>query len=256
MHSSKLKMLGQLYKKDLHEIVPELVIVACGVVLVTVGYFLRSSNDPNPVIVLPLMLLFGLAGLLPLVASFKLLSREWTNNTVYLIMSLPVSGEMVLGAKLLVLVSQYIIGTLLIGASAYLLYSTSLYQFFAPGQSAHMLLENPDLIHYMLALYLSGTMFLIFLCCVSFLSQVVGKLSRKFSGLITAATFIATLVISGKIMDAFGMGQYSANPVALRMLESSGHFAYNMNMTSLSQLLMAVLIFILAAVIYNKQLEL
>lgn len=256
MHSSKMKMLGQLYMKDLHEIIPELVIVACGVVLVTVGYFLRASNDPNPVIVLPLMLLFGLAGLLPLVASFKLLSREWTNQTVYLIMSLPVSGWMVLGTKLLVLISQYIVGTLLIGGSAYLLYITSLYQFFAPGQPAHMLLQNPDLFKYMLAIYLSGTMFLIFLCCVSFLSQVVGKLSRKFSGLITAVTFIATLIISGRIMDIFGVGQYSANPIALRMMESSSHFAYSMNLTSLGQLLIAVLIFILAVVIYNKKLEL
>ena len=256
MHSSKLKMFGQLYLKDLHEVMPEILIVVIGVVLVTASFFLRSS-EPSPVIIVPLILLLGLAGLLPLVASFKLLSREWGNNTVYLIMSLPVSGAMVMGAKMLVLISQYIAGTLLIAISGYVLYINGLYQYFTPQQSGYMLLQNnPELMHYLLAFYLSSLVFLIFFCCISFLSQVVGKLSRKFSGLITAGAFIAILIISGKILNAVGMGNTAANLIAIRMMGDTGSFIYNLNLSSLSYLLLAFIIFILASLIYDRKLEL
>lgn len=256
MHSSKLKMFGQLYLKDLHEVMPEILIVVIGVVLITASFFLRSS-EPSPVVIVPLILLFGLAGLLPLVASFKLLSREWSNNTVYLIMSLPVSGAMVMGAKMLVLISQFIVGTLLIAISGYVLYANGLYQYFTPQQPGYMLLQNnPELVKYLLAFYLSGLVLLNFLCCISFLSQVVGKLNRKFSGLITAGAFIAILMISGKILNAVGMGNTAANPIAIRMMGDTGSFIYNLNLSSLSYLLLAFIIFILASLIYDRKLEL
>jgi len=256
MSSSKLKMFGQLYWKDLHEVIPEILIVVIGVVLVTASFLLRSS-EPSPVMIFPLILLLGLAGLLPLVASFKLLSREWSNNTVYLIMSLPVSGAMVMGAKMLVLISQYIAGTLLIAISGYLLYANGLYQYFTPSQPGYMILQNnPDLIKYLLAFYLSGLVLLTFLCCTSFLSQVVGKLSSRFSGLITAAAFIATLVLSGKIMDALGTDNNAANLMVMRMTSTADNFLSNLNLSSLSYLLLAAVIFILAAIIYDRKLEL
>lgn len=254
MHSNKLKMLGQLYMKDLHEVIPEIMIVLVGVVLVTASFMLRS--EPSPVLIVPLILLFGLAGLLPLVASFKLLSREWANNTVYLIMSLPVSGTMVLGAKMLVLISQYVGGTLLIGMSGYLFYIKGLDQFFSPQQPGHMLLQNPELFQYMLACYFSGLVFLIFLCCTSFLSQVVGKMSRKFSGLITTGAFITILIISGKIFDVLGMVSISGNAMSLRMMVNANSLINDLNVSSLSHLLLAIIIFILAVIIYDRKLEL
>lgn len=256
MHSNKLKMFGQLYKKDLHEIIPEILIVVIGVALITASFFLRSS-EPSPVVIVPLILLFGLAGLLPLVASFKLLSREWSNNTVYLIMSLPVSGAMVMGAKMLVLISQFIAGTLLIAISGYVLYVNSLYQYFTPQQPGYMLLQNnPELVKYLLAFYLSGLVLLIFLCCVSFLSQVVGKLSRKFSGLITAGAFITVLFLMGKIFDAVGTVTTAVSPIAVRTMAINENLFYNLNLSSLIYLVMAVIIFIIAAIIYDRKLEL
>lgn len=255
MHSNKLKMLGQLYKKDLHEIIPDILIVVAGTVLITAGYLLRSS-EPNPAILFPLILLLGLAGLLPLVASFKLLSREWTNNTVYMIMSLPVSGGMVLGAKMLVLLSQYIAGTLLVGISGYLLFINGLYQFFSPQQPGHILLQNPELVKYLLSFYFFGLVFLAFLCCASFFSQVVGKLSRKFSGPITGGTFVVILIIAGKIFDALEMVNYTFSANSVRMMGDSNNFIYSLNISSLSHLLLAILIFLLGIFIYDKKLEL
>ena len=119
-----------------------------------------------------------------------------------------------------------------------------------------LLQNNPELVKYLLAFYLSGLVFLIFLCCVSFLSQVVGKLSRKFSGLTTAGAFITILFLVGKIFDAVGTVNTAVNPIAVRMMAINENFIYNLNLSSLSYLFMAVIIFIIAAIIYDRKLEL
>jgi len=256
MHRSKLKMFGKLYMKDLHEVTAEILVVIIGIVLVTTGFMLKS-DVPAPVFIFPLLLLLGLAGFLPLIASFKLLSREWSQNTVYLIMSLPVSGVMILGAKMMVLLTQYIIGTGLIALSGYLLYTTNLYQYITPNQPGlSILFNNPELVRNLLAFYLCGLIFLMFLCSTSFFSQVTGKLSSRFSGLITAITFIITLVLSGKILTAFKISSITDNSRAMQMMGSADNFVNSLNFSSLSYLLLAIVIFILAVMIYDRKLEL
>ncbi len=256
MSKSKLKMFTTLYLKDLHEVTVEIFIVLIGVVLVTIGFSL-NSDVPSPAFVFPLLLLLGLVGFLPLLSSFKLLSREWSHNTVYLIMSLPVSGAMILGSKMMVLLTQYIGGTLLIGLSGYLLYTTELFQYFAPYQlDLSQLSNHPEIISTLLAFYLAGLAFLIFLCCTSFFSQIAGKLSSKFSGLVTAATFIITLILSGKLLEVLGTGSHKVNLVMMRMSGNTESLANSLNFSSLSYLLLAIILFIAAAVIYDRKLEL
>lgn len=256
MSNSKLKMFTKLYLKDLHEVTVEILIVVIGVALVTAG-FLLSSDQKAPLLIFPLILLLGLAGFLPLISSFKLLSREWSQNTVYLVMSLPVSGAMILGAKMAVLLTQYIGGTLLITLSSYLLYVTKLSQFLTPQQQGLMMLYNhPQLFQSLLAFYVSGLVFLTFLCCTSFFSQIAGKLSAKFSGLVTAVTFIITLILSGKILDALGTGSNELYHMMIQISGDTANYISNMNMSSLSYLVLAILLFILAAVIYDRKLEL
>jgi hypothetical protein len=249
-------MFTKLYLKDLHEVTVEILIVVIGVALVTAG-FLLSSDQKAPLLIFPLILLLGLAGFLPLISSFKLLSREWSQNTVYLVMSLPVSGAMILGAKMAVLLTQYIGGTLLIALSSYLLYVTKLSQFLTPQQQGLMMLYNhPQLFQSLLAFYVSGLVFLTFLCCTSFFSQIAGKLSAKFSGLVTAVTFIITLILSGKILDALGTGSNELYHMMIQISGDTANYISNMNMSSLSYLVLAILLFILAAVIYDRKLEL
>ncbi len=261
MQTSKTKMLGKLYAKDLHEILPEILIVLIGVLLINAWFFL-GSPEPAPVVMGPLFLLLGLAGFLPIVSSFKLLSREWANNTVYLIMSLPVSGAMVMGAKMLALITQYIVGTLLVGLSGYLFWVNGVSQFFGTSPITGML-HNLELVKYLLAFYFSGLAFIIFICCNSFFSQVVGKLSRKLSGLITTVVFIAVLVLPGKILswilNTTGIADAYLNPLAIRFMtgpDKSATFLNALNISSLGQFLFALLIFILAVVLYDKKLEL
>lgn len=261
MRNSKVKMLGKLYVKDLHEIIPEIIIVLVGILLLNAWFYLRTP-DLAPVVVGPLFLLLGLAGFLPVVSSFKLLSREWANNTVYLIMSLPVSGAMVMGSKILVLLTQYIVGTGLVGLSGYLFWVNGISQFFVGNPMAEMM-QHMEWVQYFLASYLAGLAFIFFICCNSFFSQVVGKLSRKLSGLITLAVFIAMLIVPGKILnwilDATGIADQYLSPLAMRYMTGSdpgSAMLTALNFSSLGQFLFALLIFILAVVLYNKKLEL
>lgn len=257
MHKSKIKMLGSLYSKDLHEILPEIIIVLAGILLIN-GWFYLGSPEPAPVVMGPLFLLLGLAAFLPIVSSFKLLSREWSNNTVYLIMSLPVSGAMVMGAKMLVLITQYIAGTLLVGVSGYFFWINGVSQYVM-GQPMGGLLKNPEMVKYLAAFYLASLVFIIFMCSSSFFSQVVGKLSRKFSGLITVVVLFAVLTLPGKILAWTGIEQNCLTPMSLRFMDganNSSAFLHAVNIATLSQFLFALLIFIAAVILYDKKLEL
>lgn len=256
MSNSKFKMFTKLYLKDLHEVTAEILIVVIGIVLVTVGFSL-DSEVPPPIFIFPLFLLLGLIGFLPLLSSFKLLSREWSHNTVYLVMSLPVSGAMILASKMMVLLTQYIGGTLLLGLSGYLLFATKLFQYLAPYQPDLAVLANhPELVSNLVAFYLAGLAFLVFLCCISFFSQIVGRLSAKFSGLVTAATFVITLILSGKLLEALGTGSHEVNLVMVRMSGNTDILVNSLYLSSLGYLLLAIILFILAAVIYDRKLEL
>lgn len=257
MRSSKTNMFGRLYTKDLHEILPEMIIVLVGVLLINAWYYL-GSPEPAPVVMGPLFLLLGLAGFLPIVSSFKLLSKEWSNNTVYLIMSLPVSGAMVMGAKMLALITQYLFGTALVGLSGYLFWVNGISQLL-PGNPAAMLDKNPEIIQYLVAFYLASLVFIIFICCNSFLSQVVGKLSRKFSNLITLVVFIVVLTLPGKLFSWIGIGHSYIGPSSMIFRvgpDNSINVLRAINISSVTQLLLALLIFIGAVILYDKKLEL
>ena len=114
MAASKFKMFKSLYLKDLREARVEVLIVAIATLVSILWIFAKTEGDSRMIIMVPAVALMGLAGFLPVITSFRILGREWGQNTIYLMMSLPVSGTMML-PKLLVLLSEYLAGTLLVG---------------------------------------------------------------------------------------------------------------------------------------------
>lgn len=204
MQKSRLKMLGQLYLKDMHDLKAEIIIVLAITLLLDTwiyyisGYrrqvvILPTALSVGLVVLIPLMTM-GLAAFIPLVSSFKMLGREWNSNTVYLIMSLPVSGTMIMISKLLAVLSQFLIGTLVAGVTGGLM----LWNIFPEVQP--FITQN---VHHFIYLYLMLVVLLLYLTTSSFLSQVIGHLSRRYSGLITTAIFIVIIYVVGKITDVF-----------------------------------------------------
>ncbi|WP_054695186.1 hypothetical protein [Syntrophomonas palmitatica] len=100
-----------LYRKEMRDILPEIIVVAAIAIVLTAVVYINNPQMPQ-LVMLPLLMAMGLTVFLPFVSSFKLLWREWNNNTIYLVMSLPVKGGAVLGSKLLALLSQYLAGSL------------------------------------------------------------------------------------------------------------------------------------------------
>jgi hypothetical protein len=169
------------------------------VLAITLGlnglFYFRYTNAGA--VIGPAFLTMGLAALMPFVASFKLLKREWSSNTIYLLMSLPVSGTMVLGSKLTALLTQYVIGTLAAGATGYFLLTR-----VAPEVKA-LILNQPELITRIYILFVFSFLLLALLVAVSFLSQLVGRLIPRLAALTTAVMFLALLYLLGHVGNSF-----------------------------------------------------
>lgn len=248
MQNSKTKMLGQLYKKDLREIRPEIIFIVAATIIINTWVYL--AVDEKAIVAVPLVASLGLAGLLPVISSFKLLAKEWSNNTVYLIMSLPVSGAMILGSKLLALITQYIIGILVVGVTAFITSSSALPEMW---QEIMGYPELKDMIKLAIFLNIMGLTNIIFFISTSFLSQLIGRLSRKHSGLITVAVFIAIFIIVGQIPN---MDPFFTESLAKQDLISNLTATSWMTLSALIALIPSAINMLLSVLIYNHKMEL
>ncbi len=196
MASNKVKMFKSLYYKDLREVRIEILIVAIAALVSILWVYGKTEGDSRMMIMVPAMALMGLAGFLPIITSFRLLGREWGQNTIYLLMSLPVSGAMMLGSKLLVLLTEYLAGTLLVGMVA------AIAIFISFPELALELSRHPDLmlmIKILLSTYLASIAGIILVFSCSFLSQLFARLFSRASGLITVVIFFFLLIGVGRL---------------------------------------------------------
>lgn len=193
MLAKSFSRFGALYNKQMREMAPEMIVIGGAAVLVSLVSYLRMGSIHTAVLIAMLMVM-GLACFLPIVSSFRL-GQEWNNHTIYLMMSLPVGGGMILGSRLAALLTQYVFGTLIVGFCGLLL---------VIGLAPEPVYTYLDLVRPYLdiavLLYLVTIVWMGYLISVSFFSQIIGKLVSRFSGLVTIITFFATLWLSGKVM--------------------------------------------------------
>ncbi len=246
MAKSKSKMFKSLYLKDLREIRTELLVVAAvAIILVSWAYF-KTEGLTRGIILLPTAFALGLAGFLPVITSFRILGKEWSNNTIYMMMSLPVSGSMMLGSKLAVLLTEYLAGTLVVlltGGIALLSSFPDIWKAF---------ISDPYSIKLALAVYGVSITGILFIFCNSFLSQLTGKLFKKASDLISLLVFLAVFVIAARIMTDSSilltqsqlMLNYSMQEIGVLLIKAA------------IDLLFAVALFAAAVVLWERRIEL
>jgi len=261
MQNSGVKKFFKLYAKEMWELRPEIFIVLAATLVLDIVFYFKGQE--HPVLVAgPFMMILGLAVLLPFISSFKLLGREWNLNTVYLLFSLPVKGASILGSKLLALLSQYVINTLVVCVGGVIL---AFLLFPEPGLIASLKdIQTMGIDTRISTLLLVGILsFLMsmagmaYVITISFFSQLLGKLVRRFSGPVTAIVFVATFWLMGKAMTPMWqkLGEYSNMHIS----------EYNFSVAALNQLIGmntliilfgTLVVFIAAVLVYNHKIEL
>lgn len=246
---SKAGMLKKLYIKEMRCLAADIWITLGIILLLSMFVFMRSSLHALGYLVFPLMLMTGLAGLVPVISSFRILSGEWNSNTIYLTLSLPVKGEVILGSKLLALLTQYVIGTLAVGISGILLGLYMIPDFL------EILKLNYNSIPwgFYISLYLLGLAFFGYVIGLSFFSQVLGHLFNRFKNLATALIFLASWWLFKKV-GFFIARAFSVEKIFLLPPDNIWPNLFSWSFAII--LLEALIIFGAAVVVYNRKIEL
>jgi len=246
MENSKFQMFKSLYLKDFREVRLEILIVVLAAVVFIGWAYLKTEGPVRTVIFVPAVLTMGMAVVLPVISSFKLLGREWRYNTIYMMMCLPISGTMMLGSKLLVIITQYVIGTLAVALTAGIALGISfpdLWQQF---------IGHADYYNIILAAYLASITGILFICCSSFLSQIVGKLSAKGSGFITFIVFIVVMILGDIIMPDTEMMMHGSQ----MMYSVSMHEISSLLLRAVFNLAFSAVVFVGSVLLWERRVEL
>lgn len=247
---TKAGMLKSLYIKEMRCLATDTGVTLGLVVLSSIFVFSRSGDAASfGYIFFPVVLMGGLAMLMPVISSFRILNGEWQNNTIYLTLSLPVKGGMVLGSKLLALLTQYVVGTLAVGISGIFL-------------GFHMMPDFGEMLKlgekwlpwdFYVCIYLIGLAFLAYVISLSFLSQLIGSLFTRLKGGVTALVFVALWWLFKKvdmvIVDIFslrGIGFLEPGQILINL------FSWAFTIIAAE----ALIVFVLAVLVYNNKVEL
>ncbi|MBO8129742.1 MAG: hypothetical protein H0Z39_11205 [Peptococcaceae bacterium] len=148
------------------------------------GWLTGSAWSPGTVLGWSFMLLFAI-GLFTLLLGFHVLSHEWNNDTVYWLLSLPVRGYVIAGAKFLTIVSWTAV-TLLPAFLGINWMSLWLLDFYIPAE-------------YFIAGYFLTTGVMVGVALVAMLAEAIGLTVRRMRWFVTAASFVGGLYLHAKL---------------------------------------------------------
>ncbi|HZK43896.1 MAG TPA: hypothetical protein VFC73_06365 [Syntrophomonadaceae bacterium] len=243
MKVNHLKMFLKLYEKEMMELKTEILLTISAVIVVSVLVYFAGPRFGWPNLLF--VMVAGLAGLLPVITASKIFTKEWNSNTIYLVMSLPVRGGMILGSKLAAVVSQYLLGTITVVISTITLALVLFAEEIAIITSEFI--NIPWGLGF--SIYFMSLVFGVYLVALIFFSQIIGKLVAKFQGLTTVITLAGMLWLTNKVIAQL-IGHMDYSPELI--LAPVEPFIY----TSFYYIGAAIVVFIAAVLIYNWRIEL
>lgn len=262
MGTSKGNMLYTLYKKDLKASRFELMLIA-GVILAVNLYIFYKTTTGWP---LQAGFAVNMGGAIAIamaifIKAFMTVRNEWKENTVYLMMSLPVSGKLIFLSKLLSLLTQWIALEVLVGVSAFLFFRGMMTPYDWGKLAALPFAYRIEMLKMAFLILLGANQALI----LAFFSSVIGKLFNKFSGLITFGTLILSNIaiskVSGWIISL--VSRYQIDDLGSRHIDfshgslSSTFFPASVYIaTALVIIGFSVALFFGTAAIYDRKVEL
>lgn len=244
MEISKGRMFATLYKKDMILGKNESLLIMALIIVGNLFLFYKAETTWEPQIAM------GLSGaflsFIPFTIFFKafnIISSEWKENTVYMMMSLPVNGNMIFLSKLLALLTQLLI--LVLVAIPFTGTFIFRYGFSIRDLSQVLQLMDGEMISAMLQVFtLLFTGFTLSLVIV-FFSTLVGRMFKKFSGVISFVVFLAAHYFIGKITNLLSIGEEI-------QLVSTGDFIISQG----SVLILTIIVFLCTTALYDRKIEL
>lgn len=243
MKVSRLKMFIKLYEKEMRELKLEILLTVLAILAASILTYVGGSQARWTIA--PLVLTAGLAALLPVVTASKIFVKEFNQNTIYLMMSLPVGGGMILGSKLAATVTQYLIGTI------FFMLSVTVLTFSLFPVEVDMIVKAIDSVPWglFISIYFLSIAFGIYLVVITFFSQIISKLVAKFQGLVAFFILVGTLWLTFKFINPLILQKnYYAGP----MFMPADPFIY----TALFFIGVAFIIGLATVWVYNRRIEL
>ncbi|HZK56905.1 MAG TPA: hypothetical protein VFD17_01240 [Clostridia bacterium] len=259
------KKLFTLYKKDLAASKFETLLILG---FITVGnlFLLYKAKTSWPLdMSMALSTLFlGFVPLFTFFKAFNFIREEWKENTIYFMMSLPTTGNTIFLSKFLALLTQFFI----LGITAVVF--IAIFTLTNPGmqqvwEAIRDVSNMGQIVWEFSKIGVIASLSFSMVIITAFFSSVVGKLFKRFSGLITFIVFIAMNVISTRsitkiieLINRSGLNPYiqkemmvEGTTVFVQVLPNS-FFVPTIILTAI----VSVLVFLVTATIYDKKVEL
>ncbi|SHJ42602.1 ABC transporter permease [Tepidibacter formicigenes] len=252
-------MLFNLYKKEVNKLKKETIIFLGLALIINIFFLYKTYNGWNLEAGFFInMFLLPAAFLIPLILSeSKLINQEFKNNTIYLLMSLPVSSQKIFLSKFLAVITQYIVSSLSIiiftGIQFIIFLNRTSYI-----QEIKTLLDI-RIFSAAICFYIFSIVGLIYIVSTVFLSSIIGKTFKKYSKLISFGSFFLVLYIGGKIIG-FMMNMLEKVHISLpnnieTQIQILHKLGYEMLLISLIILFVTSAIYFIICRIYDKKIE-
>ncbi len=273
MEKSFSRKLWVMYKKDVMNLKTESIFMLAFVLGINAFVYYQvmtseSTFGAGGYGILSSMVVFG-ALFLVFIRSFSLVSSEWKDNTLHMIMPLPIGGNTIFFSKLLAILTQtFIVGGisfgLTLGAVYMILELEDIQQIFnfLAMDSGSVLSSN-----LMEIVKMAGYGFVSFasLIIIVFFSSVVGRMFTKLSGLITFVVFILSNVLLSQITRLIdGAVNFDQGSRVMFLGEPGGGMSGSMAFMSTPELLFGIVFTVLTSLmffftttyLYEKKVEL
>lgn len=197
MPITKGNMFKQLLKKEWDMVKAETYFVLAATLTVNLAVVVFNIEQVAPLYAFVLMAPF----LVPLYSAVQLFRREWSEGSIYLLLSLPINGGPIFLTKLLAILLEFIVQVA--GSFGITFLFVYLFQVadkvdprwalnFVFSERGYLIIQA-TVISWLILL---GGMAL--LASALFLSQSLGRLVSKYRGLVTFISFLALLWLAGK----------------------------------------------------------
>ncbi len=251
--------LGAMYKKDVMNLRTESLLMLAFVFGLNAYVYYQVITSDSPLGasgygVLSSMVVFG-ALFIVFIRAFSLVSSEWKDHTLHMIMPLPIGGNTIFLSKLLAILTQ----TAVVGGISFALTLGVLYMIleleniqqifnFLAMDSGSLLSSNLTEI---LKVAIYGFLTFARLIVIVFFSSVVGRMFTKMSGFITFVVFMLSNILLGQIIRLLDQAvNFEESSRVMLLGEPGGGMTGSMTFMSTPELIFGMLITLGSAMIF------